>query len=200
MRRWGLWLAGVLLALYVAYPYVTLWRLDQAILKPDIPTLNTLIDWPELRQRLKVEAKLAFINKAQTDIGQGGLGGLFGGALTALLVPTVVDSAVDAMVTPEALVHNDKIDQMRHEGKSLRRFVTYAFFASPTEFRVDLKDPDEKDSPALTSLLELRDGRWRGGGAQAAPARKLAQGHAPRRGAERKIATHQPLTPLRPNA
>ncbi len=161
MRRWGLWLAGVLLALYVAYPYVTLWRLDQAILKPDIPTLNTLIDWPELRQRLKVEAKLALINKAQTDIGQGGLGGLFGGALTALLVPTVVDSAVDAMVTPEALVHNDKIDQMRHEGKSLRRFVTYAFFASPSEFRVDLKDPDEKDSPALTSLLELRDGRWR---------------------------------------
>jgi Protein of unknown function (DUF2939) len=160
MRRWGLLLAGVLLALYVAYPYVTLWRLDQAILKADIPTLNTLIDWPELRQRLKAEAKLALIDKAQTDIGQGGLGGLFGGALTALLVPTVVDSAVDATVTPEALVHNDKIDQMRHGGKSLLRFVTYAFFASPAEFRVDLKDPDEKDSPTLTTLLELRGGRW----------------------------------------
>jgi hypothetical protein len=150
----------VLLALYFAYPYVTLWRLDQAILKADIPTLNTLIDWPELRQRLKAEAKLALIDKAQADIGKGGLGGLFGGALTALLVPTVVDSAVDEMVTPEALVHNDKIDQLRHEGKSLLRFVAYAFFASPTEFRVDLKDPDDKDSPTLTALLELSGGRW----------------------------------------
>jgi hypothetical protein len=160
MRRWGLMLAGLLLALYFAYPYVTLWRLDQAILKADIPTLNALIEWPELRQRLKAEAKLALIDKAQTDIGKGGLGGLFGGALTALLVPTVVDSAVDAMVTPEALVHNEKIDRLRHEGKSLLRFVTYAFFASPAEFRVDLKDPDEKDSPTLTALLELRGGRW----------------------------------------
>lgn len=136
MRRWGLLLAGLLLALYVAYPYVTLWRLDQAILKADIPTLNVLIDWPELRQSLKSEVKLALIDKARTDIGQGGFAGLFGGALTALLVPTLVDGAVDEMVTPETLVHNDRIDRLRHEGKSLFRFVTHAVFASPTEFRV----------------------------------------------------------------
>jgi Protein of unknown function (DUF2939) len=45
MRRWVLPILGLFLALYVAYPYVTLWRLDQAILKPDIRTLDTLIDW-----------------------------------------------------------------------------------------------------------------------------------------------------------
>jgi hypothetical protein len=160
MRRWILLLAGVLLGLYVAYPYVTLWRLDQAILKPDIPTLDTLIDWPEVRQRLKSEVKLALIDKAQTDLGTGGFAGIFGGALTALLVPTLVDSAVDGMVTPENLVHNDKVDELRRESKSLSRFVTYAFFASPATFRVDLKDPDDKDSLTLTTLFELRGGRW----------------------------------------
>ena len=83
------------------------------------------------------------------------------GALTALLVPTLVDSAVDAMVTPEKLVHNDKVDDLRRQGKSLARFVTYAFFTSPTAFRVDLKDPDDKDSPTITTLLELTHGRWK---------------------------------------
>ena len=145
MRRWGLWLAGVLLALYVAYPYVTLWRLDQAILKADIPTLNTLIDWPELRQRLKAEAKLALIDKARDRYRQ---------RRARRPVRRRADRVAGADRGGQrrgrdghagGLVHNDKIDRMRHEGRSLFRFVTYAFFASPTEFRVDLKDPDEKE-------------------------------------------------------
>src|SRR5450755_1447854 len=117
------------------------------------PHADTLIDWTDLRQQLKADVKLALIDKAQTDIGKGGFAGIFGGALTALLVPTLVDSAVDAMVTPEKLVHNDKVDDLRRQGKSLARFVTYAFFTSPTAFRVDLKDPDDKDSPTITTLL-----------------------------------------------
>jgi hypothetical protein len=161
MRRSALPILGLFLALYVAYPYVTLWRLDQAIRKPDIRTLDTLIDWGGLRRRLKADVKLALIDKAQTDIGKGGFAGIFGGALTALLVPTLVDSAVDEMVTPEKLVHNEKVDGLRRQGKSLARFVTYAFFTSPTAFRADLKDPDDKDSPTITTLLELTHGRWR---------------------------------------
>jgi len=49
----------------------------------------------------------------------------------------------------------------RQEQKSFADFVTYAFFASPTEFRVDLKDPKDADSPAVTALLRLTGARWR---------------------------------------
>ncbi len=160
MRRWFLGLA-VLLVAYSAYPYLTLYWLDRALLTADTATLETLIDWPEVRQQLKADVKLALIESAQAQVGKGNFVGIFGGALTALLVPTLVDSAVDEMVTPEKLLNNEEVVKRRREGKSFRDFVAYAFFTSPTEFRVDLRDPKVADSPTLTALMELTGGRWR---------------------------------------
>ena len=160
MRR--LLVAVILIAgLYIAYPYLTLYWLDRALLTADTGALQTLIDFPEVRHELKAEIKLALIEKAQTQAGEGKLLGIFGAALTALLVPTMVDSVVDDMVTPEKLVNNDEVVKRRQEGKSFIDFVIYAFFRSPTQFRVDLRDPDDKDSPTLTTLMELTGGRWR---------------------------------------
>jgi len=160
MRKW---LIGAVLAVtaYTGYPYLTLWWIDHALLNDDKAALENLVDWPLVRQQIKADVKLALIESAQTQVGKDSFAGLFGAALTALLVPTLVDSAVDEWVTPERVLNSEEVVKRRQEQKSFADFVTYAFFGSPTEFRVDLKDPKDADSPAVTALLRLTGVRWR---------------------------------------
>src|ERR1700687_3195744 len=160
MRKWFLGAAALLLA-YIAYPSLALFWLDRAVLADSTASLESLIDWPLVRQQLKADVKLALIQSAQTQVGKRYFAGIFGGALTALLAPTVVDSAVDEWVTPEKLVNNEEVVKRRQEQKSFADFVTYAFFTSPTAFRADLRDPKDPKSPTLTVLMALSGVRWR---------------------------------------
>jgi hypothetical protein len=160
MGRW--WIAAVvLLAAYIAYPYLTLYWIDQALLTDDPQALRQIVDFPKIRDKLKNDVKLALIDKAQTQAGKGKILGIFGAALTALLVPTLVDSTIDEMVTPEAILDNPVVVERRREKKSFADFVTYAFFSAPTAFSVDLKDPNDPNSPTLTARMELLGPRWR---------------------------------------
>jgi hypothetical protein len=161
MRKWYLLGAALLAAAYLAYPYLTLYWIDQALLTNNRVALQRLVDFPKIRASLKDDVKLGLIDQAQAQDGKGEILGIFGAALTALLVPTVVDTAVDEMVTPEAVLKNETVVKHRREGKSFRDFVTYAFFSAPTVFRVDLKDPDDPDSPTLTARMELIGPRWK---------------------------------------
>ena len=101
-------------------------------------------------------------------------------ALTALLVPTLVDSAVDDWVTPEKVLNSEEVVKRRQEQKSFADFITYAFFASPTEFRVDLQDPKDADSPAITALMRLTGLRWRVVAIKLPPVNTWLKGSAPR--------------------
>ncbi|HUU66641.1 MAG TPA: DUF2939 domain-containing protein [Methyloceanibacter sp.] len=160
MRRLILVLA-ILLAAYIGYPYLTLYWLDQALLTDDDQALSRLVDFPQVRETLKAEVKLAVLDRAQEAVEKRPILGTFGAALASLLAPALVDSAVDTMVTPEAILNSETVVKHRREGKSFFDFVTYAFFAGPTEFTVDLKDPQKPDSPTLTAVMELTGLRWR---------------------------------------
>ena len=131
MRKWLIGLF-VLLAAYIGYPYLTLYWLDHALLTGDTAALESLVDFPQVRQTLKADVKLALIDQAQTQAGQGKILGIFGAALTALLVPTLVDSVVDDVVTPEKIINSEEVKKRRQEQKSFADFVTYAFFTSPS--------------------------------------------------------------------
>jgi hypothetical protein len=160
MRRW---LIGAILvaAAYIGYPYLTLYWIDHALLTDDEGALETLVDWPQVRRELKADVKLALIEAAQKGLGKDSFAGVFGGALTALLVPTLVDSAVEEWVTPEKVLNSELVVKHRQEHKSFADFATYAFFTSPTEFRVDLKDPKDANSPTITAMMRLTGVRWR---------------------------------------
>lgn len=160
MRKVILVLA-ILLAAYIGYPYLTLYWLDQALLTDDEQALTHLVDFPQVRQTLKAEVKLAVLDKAHEVAEKRPILGTFGAALAGLLAPTLVDSAVDTMVTPGAILNNETVVEHRREGKSFFDFVTYAFFASLTEFTFDLKDPEKTDSPTLTAIMALSSLRWR---------------------------------------
>ena len=105
MRRMILLLV-ILIAAYVGYPYLTLYRIDRALLTNDQAALTRLVDFPEVRARLKAEVKLAVIDKAHAAAEKRPILGAFGAALAGLLAPTLVDSAVDGMVTPEAILNS----------------------------------------------------------------------------------------------
>jgi hypothetical protein len=160
MRRVIL-IVAILLAAYIGYPYLTLYWLDRALLTDDQPALTRLVDFPLVRERLKAEVKLDVLGKAQEMAEERPILGIFGAALAGLLAPALVDSAVDGTVTPDAILNAETVVEHRREGKSFADFVTYAFFATPTEFTVDLKDPAKPDSPTLTAIMELTGFRWR---------------------------------------
>ena len=77
MRKW-LIAALVIVAAYVAYPYLTLYWIDRALLNGDEAALRSLVDWPAVRTGLKADVKLALIDQAQTEAGEGKILGIFG--------------------------------------------------------------------------------------------------------------------------
>lgn len=82
-------LAGVA---YVAYPCVTLYRLDEAVSRGDARALQTLIDWPDVRQG--IEADLA---SGDSDLPPFGAGFLRTVAVKAAMTPENVMAALHAV-------------------------------------------------------------------------------------------------------
>jgi hypothetical protein len=161
MRRAILLLAVLLGAAYIGYPYLTLYWIDRALLTDDEPALARLVDFPRVRAGLKAELKLQVLDKAHAEAEKRPILGTFGAALAGLLAPTVVDSAVDGMVTPRAILDSETVVQHQRKDESFAPFVTYAFFSAPTRFRFDLKDPKRPDSPKITAEMDLVGPRWR---------------------------------------
>lgn len=160
MRKIFLVLA-ILLAAYIGYPYLTLYWLDQALLTDDKQALENLVDFPQVRADLKSDVKGQVLGKADEIAEKRPILGIFGQALTKLFAPDLVDSAVDGMVTPEAVLSNPTVVEHREKNESFVDFVTYAFFASPTRFTFDLKDPEKPDSLTVTAIMALDGFRWR---------------------------------------
>jgi hypothetical protein len=60
---------------------------------------------------------------------------------------------VDSLVTPEALLNNPTVVEHREKEEGFGDYMTYAFFTSPTTFRVDAKDPNEADAATIASTM-----------------------------------------------
>ncbi|MGH6793353.1 MAG: DUF2939 domain-containing protein [Methyloceanibacter sp.] len=160
MRRVLLVLA-ILLAAYIGYPYLTLYWLDRSLLTDDKASLEQLVDFPQVRADLKSEVKSEVFAKAHEEAEKRPILGTFGAALAHLLAPALVDKGVDEMVTPEAVLNSPTVVEHRKRDESFADFITYAFFASPIAFTFDLKDPEKRDSPTVTAVMELIGFNWR---------------------------------------
>src|ERR1700722_9456455 len=94
-------LIGALLAVavaYVVYPYVTLYRLGQAIRQGDASSLETMVDWAAVREGIKEDICDTVIDepaeaKAGDQLPPFGAG----------FVRGIAGNAVDSRVTPQAL-------------------------------------------------------------------------------------------------
>jgi Protein of unknown function (DUF2939) len=138
---------------YVAYPYVTLLRLGEAIRQGDSGTLRTLVDWPAVREGIKEDICDQVVDQAQPAQQSAALPP-FG----ASFVRGIKANSIDRAVTPEALVAAAGKPAEAPPLAGADVHIRWAFFDSPTVFSVNLSAPGQTDPIRLE--MELRQGQW----------------------------------------
>src|SRR4051795_3281121 len=139
--RWAVILCVLLLLVYVASPYVSFWHFTEAVRSGDSAAISSRLDFPAVRASLKKQLVARFAAKTASHK-----------RWSSLLGPTLIDTIVDAYVTPEgiaALLSNPQAlkslqspQQFRFstgkgEGSSK---IKYAFFTGLRTFMVDREE------------------------------------------------------------
>ena len=159
MRAWWPLLATTLSigVAYVAYPYVTMYRLGSAIRSADAATLESLVDWPAVREGIKEDV---------CDLGTDDLGTKAGAELPpfgASFVRGMTSRSIDKVVTPQALLAaaTSPLSANRPPEPPLGAdvHINWAFFHSPTTFMVSLQPAGEAEPIKLE--MNLEHGKWR---------------------------------------
>ncbi len=143
------------------YPYLTLYWLNEALLTDDKQALENLVDFPRVRADLKADVKSDVYAKPREAAEKRPILGTFGEGLAKLFAPSLVESTVDTMMTPDVILDNPTVVEHTKNGESFVDLIDYAFFASPTTFKLDLKDPEKPDCPALTAIMAFSGFKWR---------------------------------------
>jgi hypothetical protein len=139
---------------YAAYPYVTLYRLDNALHTGDAATLQALVNWPAVREGIKEDICDTVADSPETTSNDGKLP-----AFGASFVRGIAASSVDQQVTPEGLV-----GMTRHQVAGLATYgtsmsVNWAFFDNPTDFVVDVDAPGRQGS--IRMQMSLTEAGWK---------------------------------------
>ena len=127
----------VVLLIYGASPYFSFWRFTAAMESRDAAAISAHIDFPAVRSSLKRQLVARFANKTSSHKRWGNFG------------PTLIDTIIDAYVTPEGIAALLSNPESLKNLKTPREFhlefgknenwrkVNYAFFTSPRGFVVD---------------------------------------------------------------
>ena len=146
---------GALLASYLSYPYVTLYRLDRALEASDTRVVAELIYWPSVRTQLKADVKTSLATHAYGASGPEAIGAAFALALS----PYVLDPVAERVISPSGLIawYSDA----RGSGRSstLWEATSYAFFRTPMRFLVTLR-MNEPQYPNIEFEMRLKGARW----------------------------------------
>ena len=97
---WLLAVAVLGLAGYLGGPFLTLWRITRAMDRADLATLESVIDWPQLRQGLKDDVAEGVLGMPQETLVASNTLPPFG----AGFVSGIACSQIDRAVTPAGLV------------------------------------------------------------------------------------------------
>jgi Protein of unknown function (DUF2939) len=163
---------GLLLALYAAGPLWAGWHLRQAMKSRDSTALESRVDWPELRRVVKPRLAAAIREDADQS-------GVIGGLLKRTLGSTLSNAAIDAFLTPGNLSRLlagrafvlEKFPGSTPTGPAAEdtedaddpvppRRLRWAFFESPTRFRVESVHPKLANT-RIVSILALQGISWR---------------------------------------
>lgn len=173
---------GVLLVACLAYlvgPLWAGWQLRQAIRTRDVAAMQSRVDWPQLRANLKPRITSAINDNADAS-------GAIGGVLKRALGSVLSNTAVDTLVTPSNLSRilagrafmlerrggtdskgaaskvPEPVDDTAEDPDDPvpPKRVRWAFFESPTRFRVEATNPKLPNS-RIVSILALQGLSWK---------------------------------------
>ena len=156
LRRWVFSAVAGLAAVYVAYPYVTLYRLATAVSAGDPRALSSLVSWDSVREGVKEDISDAVADLPAEQPGKEAALRPFGYSF----VRGVAANVVDANITPESVVSAANSRHFSAEAWP-RMTVNWAFFHSPTRFDVAVGLPGQAGSSGeLRMQMAFRHGKW----------------------------------------
>lgn len=151
----------LLVAAYMASPYVALWRLQAALDRGDTQALEKSIDWTSIRAGLKEDIAEGVIGPTQQQAAADTLPPFGTSFITG-----IADTTVEREVTPQNLI---AVMRQMHAPPSATDDATsnpfasfaWAFFESPTVFNITVRNADDDtDTAHLRLRMVLRHGQW----------------------------------------
>jgi len=164
---------------YAAWPAWSAWQLRAAVKARDMAAIERKVDWPMLRTNLKrtIAANLKDDSKAPDA-------GFFTKAFRRTLAPLVTDTLIEAAVRPRTLVHvlagrlltneikrevsggdasaqdSSEAEEIANNDPLSPRRLRWAFFESPTRFRIEVADRQEPGK-RVVSIFALQGATWK---------------------------------------
>lgn len=117
MRR--LWIPTIIIAIAVAgyfyfSPYLAVRDLRVALVESDAAGLDEVVDFPQLREGLKAQLNAMMLKETASELDANPFG-----ALAVGLGSKLVDSLIDAIVTPHGLATLSRGDSSQHESLNI---------------------------------------------------------------------------------
>ena len=160
-------------ACYAGGPFLTLWRISRALQSGNLATLQSLVDWPAVRQGLKDDIAEGIIGMPQRTLLASNTLPPFGASFISAIAATEIDRAV----TPEGLLQAARlldppsgIEASGTEASGSEAGAPFpappvaivkARFSTPAQFDLDLRAPcqDPEEEP-LHVRLAFSIGGW----------------------------------------
>ena len=161
MKESKLLIGGVLalvLGCWLATPWLALHELREAARAGDAERLNAMIDFPELRESVRMNL---LERVAQTDDGRTGSRAR---ALGAAMAGALLGPMVDAVITPDAvasLLRSRRPEgAVWHASAKEEHLKARSFYESPNRFVVSLRPAESADGDDPIQLVFHRDGMF----------------------------------------
>jgi hypothetical protein len=142
---------------YLAWPYVALYRVGNALRQGDVQALTTGVAWDSVREGLKedIADQVTTASDGKTSATMDKLPPFGSGFMTSM-----ADKLVDQTVTPQHLA--ESVTAIRMAGvRGSRPELRSAWFTSPTRLEASFRLPCEKPNmPPVRVQIELVSSGW----------------------------------------
>ncbi|MEM7241706.1 MAG: DUF2939 domain-containing protein [Pseudomonadota bacterium] len=162
---------------YLAWPFLSMYQLGKAVDAGDQAKLERKVDWPQLRTHLKTDLAETATQAAASFAGNDdGIKGLLKSVIGSAVAETALDGLVDTLVTAEYVAEASKQFNAEDEaaGGTVERdelaekiiadplkHLSWAFFTSPTEFNVTLREGRAADDQKVGLDFALQGLGWK---------------------------------------
>lgn len=152
-----------LMALYLVYPYATLWSISQAIQDRDVKQLKSNINWRAVKNSLKNQVISSF--QATEHVPLENELPDFGSSFATTAISNSIDKNVNAENLNEVVQflapEFSKSATFNFQTALKAFFAAHTYFSSPLTFHADIVMPGNENKTPLHLTLQLQRWHWK---------------------------------------